>query len=96
VTPALLPEPHDHLLLMGDFFDDLRTGITDAADTARQVKRSLDSPNWWANTRALGMKVCARMINGLLEPMTLGLAMWAGGRLVYSTLSILAISPQGR
>jgi hypothetical protein len=30
--------PHDHLLLLGDFFDDLRTGVTDAADTAKQVK----------------------------------------------------------
>ena len=26
-------EPHDRLLLMGDFFDDFRTGVTDAADT---------------------------------------------------------------
>jgi predicted phosphodiesterase len=31
-------EPHDRLLLMGDFFDDFRTGVTDAADTANQVK----------------------------------------------------------
>jgi len=23
-------EPHDHLLLMGDFFDDFQTGVTDA------------------------------------------------------------------
>ena len=38
-------EPHDHLLLMGDFFDDFRTGVTDAADTARQVKRWLNVPN---------------------------------------------------
>src|ERR1039457_91909 len=38
-------EPHDHLLLMGDFFDDFRTGVTDAADTARQVKRWLNAPN---------------------------------------------------
>ena len=33
-------EPHDHLLLMGDFFDNFQTGVTDAADTARQVKQS--------------------------------------------------------
>jgi predicted phosphodiesterase len=32
-------EPHDRLLLMGDFFDDFRTGVTDAADTANQVKQ---------------------------------------------------------
>jgi hypothetical protein len=38
-------EPHDRLLLMGDFFDDFRTGVTDAADTANQVKRWLNSPN---------------------------------------------------
>ena len=38
-------EPHDHLLLLGDYFDDFRTGVTDAADTARQVKRWLNSPN---------------------------------------------------
>jgi hypothetical protein len=38
-------EPHDRLLLLGDFFDDFRTGVTDAADTARQVKRWLNSPN---------------------------------------------------
>lgn len=38
-------EPHDQLLLMGDYFDDFRTGVTDAADTAKQVKRWLNSPN---------------------------------------------------
>jgi len=38
-------EPHDCLLLLGDFFDDFRTGVTDAADTAKQVKRWLSSPN---------------------------------------------------
>jgi hypothetical protein len=38
-------EPHDHLLLMGDFFDDFRTGVTDAADTAHQVKWWLNAPN---------------------------------------------------
>ena len=38
-------ESHDHLLLLGDFFDDFRTGVTDAADTARQVKRWLNAPN---------------------------------------------------
>src|ERR1022692_2716962 len=32
-------------LLMGDFFDDFRTGVTDAADSARQVKRWLNAPN---------------------------------------------------
>src|ERR1035437_6558646 len=30
---------------MGDFFDDFRTGVTDAADTANQVKRWLNDPN---------------------------------------------------
>src|SRR6478672_11441314 len=38
-------EPHDHLILMGDFFDNFRTGVTDAGDTARQVKKWLDAPN---------------------------------------------------
>src|ERR1017187_4459046 len=38
-------EPHDHLLLLGDYFDDFRTGVTDAADIARQVKRWLNAPN---------------------------------------------------
>ena len=38
-------EPHDRLLLMGDFFDDFRTGVTDAADTADQVKEWLNDPN---------------------------------------------------
>ena len=38
-------EPHDRLLLIGDFFDDFRTGVTDSADTAIQVKRWLNSPN---------------------------------------------------
>jgi len=38
-------EPHDCLLLLGDFFDDFRTGVTDAADTVKQVKRWLSSPN---------------------------------------------------
>jgi metallophosphoesterase superfamily enzyme len=38
-------EPHGHLLLLGDFFDDFRTGVTDAADTARQVKRWLNASN---------------------------------------------------
>ena len=38
-------EPHDHLLLMGDFFDDFQTGVTDAADTARQLKQWLNAPN---------------------------------------------------
>ena len=37
-------EPHDRLLLMGDFFDDFRTGVTDAADTANQMKQWLNSP----------------------------------------------------
>src|SRR5450759_2226700 len=35
-------EPHDRLLLLGDFFDDFRTGVTDAADTASQVKKWLN------------------------------------------------------
>src|ERR1019366_3686901 len=35
----------DRLLLMGDFFDDYQTGVTDAADTASQVKQWLNSPN---------------------------------------------------
>lgn len=30
---------------MGDFFDNFQTGVTDAADTARQVKQWLNSPN---------------------------------------------------
>jgi predicted phosphodiesterase len=38
-------EPHDQLLLMGDYFDDFQTGVTDAADTARQVKAWLNAPN---------------------------------------------------
>ena len=38
-------EPHDRLLLMGDFFDYFRTGVTDAADIANQVKQWLNSPN---------------------------------------------------
>ena len=38
-------EPHDRLLLLGDFFDDFQTGVTDAADTASQVKLWLNSPN---------------------------------------------------
>src|ERR1035438_5550520 len=38
-------EPHDRLLLLGDFFDDFRTGVTDAADTASQVKLWLNDPN---------------------------------------------------
>ena len=38
-------EPHDQLLLMGDFFDDYRTGVSDAADTAEQVKLWLNAPN---------------------------------------------------
>ncbi len=38
-------EPHDHLLLMGDYFDDFQTGVTDAADTAKQVKLWLNAPN---------------------------------------------------
>jgi len=37
--------PHDQLLLLGDFFDDFRTGVTDAADTAKQVKRWLNAAN---------------------------------------------------
>ena len=45
VNQIIEREPHDHLLLMGDFFDDFRTGVTDAADTARQVKRWLNAPN---------------------------------------------------
>jgi predicted MPP superfamily phosphohydrolase len=44
-TQIVEREPHDRLLLMGDFFDDFRTGVTDAADTANQVKRWLNSPN---------------------------------------------------
>jgi len=38
-------EPHDHPLLMGDFFDDFQTGVTDAADTAKQVKNWLNASN---------------------------------------------------
>jgi metallophosphoesterase superfamily enzyme len=38
-------EPHDHLLLLGDFFDDFKTGVTDASDTAKQVKQWLNDPN---------------------------------------------------
>jgi len=38
-------EPHDHLLLLGDFFDDYQTGVTDAAETAKQVKQWLNAPN---------------------------------------------------
>lgn len=38
-------ERHDRLLLMGDYFDDFRTGATDAADTAKQVRRWLDAPD---------------------------------------------------
>lgn len=38
-------EPHEHLLLMGDFFDDFQTGVTDAADTAKRVKEWLNAPN---------------------------------------------------
>src|SRR5579863_532330 len=38
-------EPHAHLLLMGDFFDDFQTGVTDAADTAKQVKQWLNDAN---------------------------------------------------
>ena len=48
-------EPHDRLLFMGDFFDDFRTGVTDAADTASQVKLWLNSPNTtssWAGVSA--------------------------------------------
>src|SRR5450759_2047995 len=44
-TQIIEREPHDRLLLMGDFFDDFRTGVTDAADTANQVKQWLNSPN---------------------------------------------------
>jgi hypothetical protein len=44
-TQIIEREPHDRLLLMGDFFDDFRTGVTDAADTATQVKQWLNSPN---------------------------------------------------
>ena len=38
-------EPHDRLLLMGDYFDDFHTGVTDAADTAVQVRKWLEDPN---------------------------------------------------
>ncbi len=38
-------EPHDILLLLGDYFDDFNTGVTDAADTAHQVKKWLNEPN---------------------------------------------------
>lgn len=38
-------EPHDRLVLMGDFFDGFRTGVTDAADTAKQVKSWLHDSN---------------------------------------------------
>src|SRR5262249_24826013 len=38
-------EPHDSLLLLGDFFDGLQTGVTDAAATAKQVSKWLNAPN---------------------------------------------------
>ena len=38
-------EPHDRLLLLGDYFDDVNTGMTDAADTAKQVNEWLNAPN---------------------------------------------------
>lgn len=38
-------ESHDHLLLLGDYFDDYKTGVTDAADTAKQVKCWLNDPS---------------------------------------------------
>src|ERR1017187_10478464 len=54
----ILPDTHDKLRranqiiereprlpLMGDFFDDFQTGVTDAADTASQVKKWLNSPH---------------------------------------------------
>jgi hypothetical protein len=37
-------EPHDRLLLIGDYFDDYQTGVTDAAETALQVKKWLHAP----------------------------------------------------
>ena len=37
-------EPHDRLLLMGDYFDSFQTGVTDAADTAIAVKEWLNMP----------------------------------------------------
>lgn len=38
-------EPHDHLILLGDYFDDFKTGVTDASDTAKQVKEWLNAPD---------------------------------------------------
>src|SRR5215471_12713172 len=38
-------EPHDRLLLLGDFFDDFHTGVTDAAGTAAQAKLWLNDPH---------------------------------------------------
>ena len=38
-------EPHDQPLLMGDFFDDFQNEVTDAADTAKQVKHWLNASN---------------------------------------------------
>jgi len=38
------PEPHDRLLLLGDYFDSFQTGVTDAADTAAQVRDWLNTP----------------------------------------------------
>ena len=38
-------EPQGCLLLIGDYFDDFQTGITDAADTAKQVKQWLNTPD---------------------------------------------------
>jgi hypothetical protein len=40
----IVREPHDHLLLLADYFDDYGTGVTDAADTAKQAKQWLNSP----------------------------------------------------
>src|SRR5262245_12396458 len=37
-------QPHDCLLLLGDFFDSTRAGVTHAADTAKQVKKWLNAP----------------------------------------------------
>ena len=38
-------EPHDRLTILGDFFDNYDTGITDAAETAKVVKVLLNDPD---------------------------------------------------
>src|SRR5690349_5437362 len=45
VQQIITRTPHDRLLLLGDYFDDYRTGVTDAADTAKQVKDWLHEAN---------------------------------------------------